>query len=123
MGGSSKSENVTQNKSSQSAINDNEGIAVSQVEGNVSIDVLDEGAINNSFEFAKETQAFLGETFSSVLGLIEKQQDDIVDVATASTDKVASAYASKQSGGLAPLAMGALGLLGFVGLIVAIKNR
>lgn len=67
-GGSSRSENQTQQTTQNSNVTDNEQAIVAGGD----LTMLDGGAIKSAFEYASETQTNFGENFASVLGLVEK---------------------------------------------------
>lgn len=56
--------------------------AQSIVASNSEVNLLDEGAIKSSFDFAKQSQAFFGENLVSVLGLAKESvqsQGDLIE--------------------------------------------
>lgn len=90
MGSSSSTENATNNyesnetntRTSESGFQDSGGVMALAGDGNrTNIEILDAGAIGNSFDFAKESQAMLGENFESTLGLAEITNDRSYDFA------------------------------------------
>lgn len=63
---------------------DIEGIAIGETGGfgaRVNVEVLDAGAVNSAFDFAEESQAYLGESFADVTGLAEDVIDTTADFA------------------------------------------
>lgn len=82
-------------------------------DSNVNFEVLDAGAIESSFEFAKESQAFLGQNMASVLGLVDKSIDAQGDIINAQ----ASANANETMSGIKEIII-PLSIVSVVGLVI-----
>lgn len=96
-GGSSKQESTstTTTETNNASLQDTNGFAAGSVKA-TNIEILDGNAIESSFDFAKETQAHFGQTFESVLGLVEKSVDAQGEI----VGQYAEARANEDSGGI-----------------------
>lgn len=112
MGGKSSSSQKQSNLSAQSNLEGNEATAFGSTNagGNVHIEALDANAIGSAFDFAKESQAFFGDSYSKTLGLLEENTQDAIY-------GVQAAYANKESEGTMPLLIVG-GILAALGLTI-----
>lgn len=110
---SSQNENKTDTANVSGGASDDATSLVAN-DSTINYEVLDGGAIQSSYDFARESQAFFGETFSSVLGIVEKSVDAQGEV----VGQYAAARANEDTKGIAgaliPVALiAAVGLVGY----------
>lgn len=120
------SEETTITQTHETGLQGTEGIAVGEFSGfGNSIEVLDAGAVNSAFDFAKESQSFWGESFDSVLGLVERQGEKAVNAAQQITSDFNQRDLEKSTSGIAsvmPLLSGTVLVGGLYFLIKAVKG-
>lgn len=113
MGGKSSSESSqsTTTETNNASLQNTSGFAAGSVKA-TNLEVLDAGAIQSSFDFAKETQAGFGETFESVLGIVEKSIDSQGEIVGA----YSQAKTNEETKGIANMVI-PLAVVSVVGLI------
>lgn len=96
----------------------NEGQNIAGVSGS-QINVLDGGAIVSAFDYARESQAMLGETFSDVLGLTRQSVSNVSEASEKALAQVSSAYEDSETAGEKPLYIaGGLLAVGFIAYMI-----